>query len=113
MNVNLNMNMMCWSQQRTSLLAVDDDGNRSPSAASTVYVICTAPLIAPKPLPYHSPTFLQFKSLPDLDQDLSHPPYTYRPKEPVSVMRRAKDKTRQNPYPQPGSRPRLAHAKQT
>ncbi|KDQ60648.1 hypothetical protein JAAARDRAFT_31617 [Jaapia argillacea MUCL 33604] len=32
------------------------------------------PLLAPKPLPYHSPTFLQF-DLPDEDEDLSHPPY--------------------------------------
>lgn len=41
-------------------------------------VQCNAPLIAPKPLPYHSPTFLQFVELPDLEEDLSHPPYTQR-----------------------------------
>ncbi|TFK42739.1 hypothetical protein BDQ12DRAFT_719584 [Crucibulum laeve] len=41
------------------------------------YVVCNAPLVAPIPLPYHSPTFLQFE-LPDSDQDLSHPPYTSR-----------------------------------
>ncbi|KAK7023942.1 hypothetical protein R3P38DRAFT_1080213 [Favolaschia claudopus] len=41
------------------------------------HVICNAPLVAPIPLPYHSPTFLQFE-LPDIDEDLSHPPYTRR-----------------------------------
>lgn len=43
-----------------------------------VHVVCTAPLVAPKPLPYHSPTFLHF-DLPDDDEDLSHPPYVSRP----------------------------------
>ncbi|TFK55192.1 hypothetical protein OE88DRAFT_1642409 [Heliocybe sulcata] len=41
----------------------------SPSLASQ-----RVPLLAPKPLPYHSPKFLQFE-LPDEDEDLSHPPY--------------------------------------
>lgn len=40
-----------------------------------IHVVCNAPLVAPVPLPYHSPTFLQF-DLPDIDADLSHPPYT-------------------------------------
>ncbi|KAG6817093.1 hypothetical protein H0H87_012861 [Tephrocybe sp. NHM501043] len=44
---------------------------------SEPHVICNPPLVAPRPLPYHSPTFLQFE-LPDLDQDLSHPPYFTR-----------------------------------
>ncbi|PFH50062.1 hypothetical protein AMATHDRAFT_4309 [Amanita thiersii Skay4041] len=48
----------------------------SPQQQS-IHVICNAPLVAPIPLPYHSPTFLQF-DLPDIDQDLSHPPYTSR-----------------------------------
>ena len=48
------------------------------SSPPAVHVICTAPLVAPKPLPYHSPTFLQF-DLPDDDEDLSHPPYCSRP----------------------------------
>ncbi|KAJ6606521.1 hypothetical protein DFH09DRAFT_1299754 [Mycena vulgaris] len=43
----------------------------------TTHVVCNAPLVAPIPLPYHSPTFLQFE-LPDLDEDLSYPPYTTR-----------------------------------
>ncbi|KAH8107146.1 hypothetical protein BXZ70DRAFT_903881 [Cristinia sonorae] len=43
-----------------------------------VHAVCNAPLVAPVPLPYHSPTFLQF-DLPDDDEDLSHPPYVYRP----------------------------------
>ncbi|KAG2061219.1 hypothetical protein BDR06DRAFT_946644 [Suillus hirtellus] len=44
----------------------------------TIRVVCDVPLLAPRPLPYHSPTFLKF-DLPDPDQDLSHPPYTHRP----------------------------------
>lgn len=44
-----------------------------------IFVQCTAPLIAPKPLPYHSPRFLQFDELPELDEDLSHAPYVRRP----------------------------------
>ncbi|KAJ7090262.1 hypothetical protein B0H15DRAFT_948774 [Mycena belliarum] len=44
----------------------------------TTHVVCNAPLVAPIPLPYHSPTFLQFELLPDFDEDLSHPPYTRR-----------------------------------
>ncbi|KAG2020483.1 hypothetical protein CC2G_005820 [Coprinopsis cinerea AmutBmut pab1-1] len=44
----------------------------------TGVVVCKAPLVAPVPLPYHSPRFLQFQLLPDTDQDLSHPPYIYR-----------------------------------
>ena len=42
-------------------------------------VTCNAPLVAPVPLPYHSPFFLQYDDLPDLDEDLSHAPYTRRP----------------------------------
>ncbi|XP_006458261.1 hypothetical protein AGABI2DRAFT_115272 [Agaricus bisporus var. bisporus H97] len=41
---------------------------------SPIHVVCNAPLLAPVPLPYHSPTFLHF-DLPDIDQDLSRPPY--------------------------------------
>ncbi|KAF9262127.1 hypothetical protein L218DRAFT_447077 [Marasmius fiardii PR-910] len=50
---------------------------RRPQQA--LHVICNAPIIAPKPLPYHSPTFLKFELLPDIEEDLSHPPYTQRP----------------------------------
>ncbi|KAH7929772.1 hypothetical protein BV22DRAFT_971740, partial [Leucogyrophana mollusca] len=51
----------------------------SPSPApNTIRVVCDVPLVAPRPLPYHSPTFLQF-DLPDVGEDLSHPPYTQRP----------------------------------
>ncbi|KAL0580199.1 hypothetical protein V5O48_001792 [Marasmius crinis-equi] len=50
---------------------------RPPQQA--LHVICNAPIIAPKPLPYHSPTFLKFELLPDIEEDLSHPPYTQRP----------------------------------
>ncbi|KAH7889907.1 hypothetical protein F5I97DRAFT_1784217, partial [Phlebopus sp. FC_14] len=44
----------------------------------TIRVVCDLPVLAPRPLPYHSPTFLHF-DLPDTDEDLSHPPYTHRP----------------------------------
>lgn len=57
------------------------DSDVSPQGSPTtsfVHVVCNAPLIAPVPLPYHSPTFLQF-DLPDDDEDLSHPPYVSRP----------------------------------
>lgn len=49
----------------------------SSSCSQPILVVCNAPLVAPIPLPYHSPTFLQFE-LPDIDQDLSRPPYTHR-----------------------------------
>ncbi|KAI0063478.1 hypothetical protein BV25DRAFT_1915374 [Artomyces pyxidatus] len=45
-------------------------------APEFVHVVCNAPLIAPKPLPYRSPAFLESFELPDPDEDLSHPPYT-------------------------------------
>ncbi|ESK92879.1 hypothetical protein Moror_9082 [Moniliophthora roreri MCA 2997] len=74
-------------------------------------VTCTAPLIAPKPLPYHSPTFLKFDLLPEIDEDLSYPPYCQRPKrkrgedgnEGAFVMRkRSKDMACERP-PRPPS----------
>ncbi|KAI0374758.1 hypothetical protein BV20DRAFT_960918 [Pilatotrama ljubarskyi] len=57
--------------------AVSRDSDLSP-APSVAEVVCNAPLVAPVPLPYHSPTFLMY-DLPDEDEDLSHPPYTHRP----------------------------------
>ncbi|TBU50635.1 hypothetical protein BD309DRAFT_2247 [Dichomitus squalens] len=55
------------------------DSDLSPSPIPEVAeVVCNAPLVAPIPLPYHSPTFLLY-DLPDEDEDLSHPPYTHRP----------------------------------
>lgn len=60
----------------------DLSSNASESGPSPgpdfVHAVCNAPLVAPVPLPYHSPTFLQF-DLPDDDEDLSHPPYVSRP----------------------------------
>ncbi|KAF7972084.1 hypothetical protein HWV62_18888 [Athelia sp. TMB] len=47
----------------------------SPSPPPLRHVVCDLPVVAPRPLPYHSPTFLQF-DLPDTTEDLSHPPYT-------------------------------------
>ncbi|KAF9820175.1 hypothetical protein IEO21_01608 [Rhodonia placenta] len=60
------------------------DSDASPASAPAppphpTHVVCNAPLVAPVPLPYHSPTFLQYDDLPDDDEDLSHPPYTRRP----------------------------------
>ncbi|GJE90869.1 hypothetical protein PsYK624_070130 [Phanerochaete sordida] len=63
------------SDSTMSVLSAASPHMSSPPA---VHVVCTAPLVAPKPLPYHSPTFLQF-DLPDDDEDLSHPPYCSRP----------------------------------
>ncbi|KAI0807148.1 hypothetical protein C8Q74DRAFT_1362685 [Fomes fomentarius] len=57
--------------------AVSRDSDLSPSP-EVAQVVCNAPLVAPIPLPYHSPTFLLY-DLPDDDEDLSHPPYTQRP----------------------------------
>ncbi|EGN96065.1 hypothetical protein SERLA73DRAFT_76068 [Serpula lacrymans var. lacrymans S7.3] len=58
-----------------SSLSTDTSPSPSPH---TVRIVCDIPLVAPRPLPYHSPTFLHF-DLPDPDEDLSHPPYTQRP----------------------------------
>ncbi|KIY69775.1 hypothetical protein CYLTODRAFT_409359 [Cylindrobasidium torrendii FP15055 ss-10] len=98
----MNVNMMCWSQPPQFF-----NYSYSPHTQPTdpTYAVCTAPLVAPKPLPYHSPTFLQFMHLPELDQDLSHPPYATR--EPASkVARTVVKKNRALPYPHPSSRPR-------
>jgi hypothetical protein len=45
-------------------------------APGFLHVVCNAPLLAPKPLPYRPPAFLDNFELPDPDEDLSHPPYT-------------------------------------
>ncbi|KAF9458651.1 hypothetical protein BDZ94DRAFT_1301076 [Collybia nuda] len=58
-----------------------------------IHDFCNAPLVAPIPLPYHSPTFLQFE-LPDLDQDLSHPPYTRRASKRKRVVDEVLDEYR-------------------
>ncbi|KAH9998160.1 hypothetical protein BJV74DRAFT_883289 [Russula compacta] len=52
-----------------------------------LHVVCNAPLLAPKPLPYRPPTFLDSFELPDPDEDLSHPPYT----RSSSKRKRARD----------------------
>jgi len=63
------------STDSASSLSTPSPGPRS----DPVRVVADVPLLAPRPLPYHSPTFLQFDLLPDVDDDLSHPPYTHRP----------------------------------
>ncbi|KIY43638.1 hypothetical protein FISHEDRAFT_78482 [Fistulina hepatica ATCC 64428] len=49
-----------------------------PQLCQNHVYLCNTPLVAPKPLPYHSPTFLKFDDLPELEDDLSHPMYTQR-----------------------------------
>ena len=61
----------------------------SSSPLPSIHVVCNIPVIAPRPLPYHSPTFLQF-DLPDADADLSHPPYT---RGPLKRKRDVEDET--------------------
>lgn len=39
-------------------------------------IVCDVPLLAPKPLPYHPPRFLQFDDMPPPDADLSQPPFS-------------------------------------
>ncbi|KAI0705847.1 hypothetical protein BC835DRAFT_347454 [Cytidiella melzeri] len=71
-------NTRCAAISSPSVMS-DTDASPKPSPdPQFVHVVCNAPLLAPKPLPYHSPTFLQF-DLPDDDEDLSHPPYVSRP----------------------------------
>lgn len=56
-----------------SITDVDPSENASfTDISNNSYLV---PLHAPRPLPYSSPTFLQF-NLPDIDEDLSFPPYT-------------------------------------
>ncbi|KAI9458030.1 hypothetical protein F5148DRAFT_336766 [Russula earlei] len=57
------------------------------SAPEFLHVVCNAPLLAPKPLPYRPPAFLDSFELPDPDEDLSRPPYT----RSSSKRKRARD----------------------
>ncbi|KAH8117256.1 hypothetical protein DFH11DRAFT_1724306 [Phellopilus nigrolimitatus] len=77
-----------------------DGGGRSSSSSSSsanVVATCDVPLVAPRPLPFASPTFLQFDSLPDEDEDLSFPPYTHSRRVPASE--RAAQNPRKRPAP--------------
>ncbi|KAI0306783.1 hypothetical protein B0F90DRAFT_1814618 [Multifurca ochricompacta] len=66
----------------SSPISPSDPGSPMSTAAPLtpapefLHVVCNAPLLAPKPLPYRPPTFLDSFELPDPDEDLSHPPYT-------------------------------------
>lgn len=80
-----------------------------PPVANThldaVHVVCAVPLLAPRPLPFHSPRFLQFDDLPDQSEDLSHPPYVSRP----SKRKHTDDAAREDAHgPSPAKRPMLA-----
>ncbi|KZT69024.1 hypothetical protein DAEQUDRAFT_738361 [Daedalea quercina L-15889] len=66
--------------ESSSTLSWDTTPSPGP-APEPLHVTCNAPLVAPVPLPYHSPFFLQYDGLPDLDEDLSHAPYTHRPQK--------------------------------
>jgi len=65
-----------------SAVSPSDPGSPMSTAAPPtpapefLHVVCNAPLLAPKPLPYRPPAFLDNFELPDPDEDLSHPPYT-------------------------------------
>ena len=54
------------------------DACTTPAGDSVnVVAVCDVPLVAPRPLPFTPPAFLQFECLPDEDEDLSFPPYTH------------------------------------
>lgn len=65
-----------------STVSPSDPGSPMSTAAPLtpapefLHVVCNAPLLAPKPLPYRPPAFIDNFELPDPDEDLSHPPYT-------------------------------------
>lgn len=86
----------------------DASSSCSPSPSPEMFhdhhiVVCHAPLVSPIPLPYHSPRFLEFDLLPDIDEDLSHPPYTSRQSLPSSRKRKA-DVEQESVYPDPKRR---------
>ncbi|KAI0747995.1 hypothetical protein C8Q80DRAFT_1270444 [Daedaleopsis nitida] len=94
----------------SSAVSRDSDLSPSPEVAE---VVCNAPLVAPIPLPYHSPTFLLY-DLPDEDEDLSHPPYTHRP----SKRKRARDDddehaAQEDPHPIPAKRRSIVDSSQS
>jgi hypothetical protein len=76
-----------------STVSPSDPGSPMSTAAPLtpapefLHVVCNAPLLAPKPLPYRPPAFLDSFELPDPDEDLSHPPYT----RSSSKRKRARD----------------------
>lgn len=61
---------------------VASSASSSTSASSSpelvLHVVCTAPLVAPVPVPRARPALFECE-LPDIDEDLSHPPYITRP----------------------------------
>jgi hypothetical protein len=71
-----------YSAFSASAVSPSDPGSPMSTAAPLtpapefLHVVCNAPLLAPKPLPYRPPAFLDSFELPDPDEDLSHPPYT-------------------------------------
>lgn len=69
----------------------------TPCQDAANVAVCNAPLVAPRPLPFTPPTFLQFDSLPDEDEDLSFPPYTHTRRH-IRKRHRAED-----PIPVPGA----------
>jgi hypothetical protein len=82
-----------YSGFSASTISPSDPGSPMSTAAPLtpapefLHVVCNAPLLAPKPLPYRPPAFLDSFELPDPDEDLSHPPYT----RSSSKRKRARD----------------------
>lgn len=61
-------------------------------SSPNVVSICDVPLVAPRPLPFTPPLFLQFDSLPEQDEDLSFPPYTRSRRIPTDSSEKQKPK---------------------
>ena len=83
--VPLHSRLTCLITSLASSSALSSPASTIPSPTPAlepvpVHVVCNAPLLAPKPLPYRPPAFLEQFDLPDPDEDLSRPPYTFRAK---------------------------------
>ncbi|KAL4074634.1 hypothetical protein V8B97DRAFT_2005618 [Scleroderma yunnanense] len=93
----------------SSSLSTADMTISPPEPASPIRLsVCDVPVVAPRPLPYHSPTFLQF-DLPDTDEDLSHPPYTHRPAKRKRDDKNDKDPKIHDDLPSPPPAKRRVH----
>ncbi|KAL5533204.1 hypothetical protein ACEPAF_4980 [Sanghuangporus sanghuang] len=79
------------------------DACTTPAQENTTQVaICDVPLLAPRPLPFTPPAFLQFDCLPDEDEDLSFPPYTYSRRH-LGHSIHQKQNPRKRPAPPPNT----------
>ncbi|KAL5529289.1 hypothetical protein ACEPAG_5274 [Sanghuangporus baumii] len=79
------------------------DACTTPAQENTTQVaVCDVPLLAPRPLPFTPPAFLQFDCLPDEDEDLSFPPYTHSRRH-LSDSKLQKQNPRKRPAPPPNT----------